>query len=87
VNELSLLSKFIAEKLENDHIISDNTPQSSAAGITFFVASVCGLNITKSDIKLVCGVSEVTVNKCFRKLMTIKDRIIPNCIINKYCNI
>ena len=83
-NELSLLSRFIAENLENDHIISDNTPQSSAAGITFFVASICGMSVTKGDIKQVCGVSEVTVNKCFRKLMTIKDRIIPRCIIKKY---
>ena len=83
-NELSLLSKFIAEKLENDHVISDNTPQSSAAGITYFVASICGMNVTKTDIKVVCGVSEVTVNKCFRKLILIKDRILPKCIIKKY---
>lgn len=83
--ELSLLSKFISEKLENDNVISDNTPQSSAAGITFFVASICGLNVTKNDIKVVCGVSEVTINKCFRKLILIKDRIIPKCIAGKYC--
>ena len=83
-HELSLLSKFISIKLENDYIISDNTPQSSAAGITFFVAYVCGMSTTKNEIKTVCGVSEVTINKCFRKLMKIKDRIIPKCIIKKY---
>ena len=83
-NELSLLTKFIAEKLENDHVISDNTPQSSAAGITYFVANICGMSVTKADIKNVCGVSEVTINKCFRKLILIKDRIIPKCIIKKY---
>ena len=83
-DELSLLAKFIAEKLENDVVISDNTPQSSAAGITFFVASVCGLSVSKSNIKAICGVSEVTVNKCYRKLLIIKDKIIPKCIMLKY---
>jgi transcription initiation factor TFIIB len=82
--ELSLLSKFIAQKIEDDNIMSDNTPQSSAAGIMYFVANVCGLNILKSDIKTVCGVSEVTVNKCYRKLYSIKETIIPPCILLKY---
>ena len=83
-DELSSLAKFIAEKLENDVVISDNTPQSSAAGITFFVANICGLNVSKTNIKTICGVSEVTVNKCYRKLLLIRDKIIPNCIIQKY---
>ena len=42
------------------------------------------MSVTKADIKNVCGVSEVTINKCFRKLILIKDRIIPKCIIRKY---
>jgi transcription initiation factor TFIIB len=82
--ELSLLSKFIAQKIEDNNIMSDNTPQSSAAGIMYFVSHVCGLNILKSDIKTVCGVSEVTVNKCYRKLYSIKETIIPPCILLKY---
>jgi len=83
-SELSLLIKFIVNKIENDSIISDNTPQSSAAGIIYFVAYTCKLNITKLDIKNICGVSEVTVNKCFKKLNSIKEQLIPKCIIDKY---
>ena len=37
-NELAVLAKFIAKKIENNSIVCDNTPQSSAAGIVFFVA-------------------------------------------------
>lgn len=85
-SELSLLIKFITDKVENDSIISDNTPQSSAAGIIYFVSFTCGLNITKLDIKNVCGVSEVTVNKCYRKLNSIKYRLMPKCILEKYNN-
>jgi transcription initiation factor TFIIB len=83
-NELSLLTNFIVSKIENNCIISDNTPQSSAAGIIYFVSHTCNLNISKLDIKNVCGVSEVTVNKCYKKLCSIKDQLIPKCIIKKY---
>jgi hypothetical protein len=42
-------------------------------------------DISKLDIKTVCGVSEVTINKCFKKLDIIKSNLIPNCILDKYC--
>ena len=83
-HELTMLSKFIAKKVEDGHIITDNTPHAIAAGIVYFITSVCNLDITKMDIKCICGVSEVTINKCFRKLECIQDKLIPNCIIEKY---
>ena len=83
-NELAVLAKFIAKKIENNSIVCDNTPQSSAAGIVFFVAQICTLSITKTDIKNICGVSEVTINKCFRKLDSIRNKLVPQCILDKY---
>jgi transcription initiation factor TFIIB len=82
--ELTMLSKFIANKIEQNNIISDNTPHSIAAGIIYFISQSCNLNITKLDIKQICGVSEVTINKCFKKMDIIKDKLIPKCITNKY---
>jgi transcription initiation factor TFIIB len=82
--ELTMLSKFIARKVENENIINDNTPHSIAAGIVYFISQVCNLNITKQDIKTICGVSEVTINKCYKKMDAIKDTIIPACILEKY---
>jgi transcription initiation factor TFIIB len=82
--ELTMLSTFIARKIEQNNIISDNTPHSIAAGIIYFISQSCNLNITKIDIKQICGVSEVTINKCFKKMELIKHMLIPNCIIDKY---
>jgi transcription initiation factor TFIIB len=83
-HELSLLSKFIANKIEQKAIITDNTPHAIAAGIIYFVSQVCGLNISKKDIHIKCGVSEVTINKCFRKMDSIRGELIPQCILEKY---
>ena len=82
--ELTMLSKFIANKIENNDIISDNTPPSIAAGIIYFISQSCHLDINKTDIKKICGVSEVTINKCYKKLETIKQELIPSCILDKY---
>jgi transcription initiation factor TFIIB len=83
-HELIMLSKFIANKIEENNIITDNTPHAIAAGIVYFISHTCNLNISKTDIKSICGVSEVTINKCFKKLENISGSLIPQCIINKY---
>jgi len=82
--ELMMLSKFIARKIEESETISDNTPHAIAAGIVFFIATVCNLSISKTDIKLICGVSEVTINKCYKKLEQMRGILVPECIIQKY---
>lgn len=82
--ELTILSKFIANKVEQNNYITDNIPHAIAAGIVYFIAQNCSLNITKQDIKIVCGVSEVTINKCFKKLEAMREQLLPSAIINKY---
>jgi transcription initiation factor TFIIB len=83
-HELSLLSKFIANKIEQKNIITDNTPHAISAGIVYFVSQTCGLNISKKDIHSKCGVSEVTINKCYKKMESIREELIPLCILEKY---
>jgi transcription initiation factor TFIIB len=82
--ELMMLSKFIARKIEESETISDNTPHAVAAGIVFFISTTCNLAISKTDIKGICGVSEVTINKCFKKLDQMREILIPKCILQKY---
>lgn len=82
--ELIMLSKFIARKIEDAETISDNTPHAIAAGIVFFISKACNLPISKTDIKGICGVSEVTINKCFKKLEHMREGLIPACILQKY---
>jgi len=82
--ELTLLAKFIAIKTEQTELLCDNTPQSSAAGIIQFIIQTFQLGITKSNIKSVCGVSEVTICKCSKKMESIKDQLIPQTMLKKY---
>ena len=82
--ELTMLSKFIAFKVEQNNLITDNIPHAIAAGITYFIAQSCQLHITKQDIKAVCGVSEVTINKCFKKLDANRDNYLPRAVLDKY---
>lgn len=82
--ELTMLSKFVANKIEKNNIITDNIPHAIAAGIVYFVAQNCQMNISKQDIKTVCGVSEVTINKCFKKLDAIREKLLPSSIMAKY---
>ena len=83
-SELTKLAKFICKKVDDNNIINDNAPHSIAAGILYFISQICNLNICKNDVKSICGVSEVTINKCFKKLENIKNDIVPRAILNKY---
>ena len=82
--ELTKLCKFIAIRIEKNNLIPENTPHSIAAGIIYFVAQQCNLNITKRSVNVVSEISEVTINKCFKKLETIKDKLIPPAVLEKY---
>ena len=84
--ELTMLSTFIAKKIEKTSLITDNIPHAIAAGIVYFISITCGLNNNKQDIKQISGVSEVTINKCYKKLHLNKDKLLPQKIINKYYN-
>jgi len=82
--ELTMLCKFIANKLEQNNIITDNTPHAIAAGIVYFISFYCNLNISKTNVKVISGVSDVTINKCFKKMDAIRNTLLPQCIIDKY---
>ena len=77
----TMLSMFVAKKVANDNLIPDNTPNSIAAGIVYFVSQLFELNKSKSEIKSICGVSEVTINKCYKKLEAIKEIVVPSCFL------
>ena len=85
-NELTMVSKFVAKIIETKYLIPENTPHSIAAGIVYYVAQLCNLNICKKKISLVSEISEVTINKCFKKLEQLNMELIPKKIIAKYTN-
>ena len=82
--ELTMLSKFIAKKVEEQNLITDNIPHAIAAGILYFIIFNCNINNSKQEIRQISGVSEVTINKCFKKLDSYKQTLLPQIIIDKY---
>jgi transcription initiation factor TFIIIB Brf1 subunit/transcription initiation factor TFIIB len=82
--ELTMLSKFVAKKVEDNNLITDNIPHAVAGGIVYFICHNCQMNVTKTDIKNICGVSEVTINKCFMKMQENIDQLLPRMIRMKY---
>ena len=82
--ELTKVCKFVALLIEKKNLIPENTPHSIAAGIVYYVSQLCNLNICKKKVSLVSEISEVTINKCFKKLEQLNMEIIPKKILNKY---
>ena len=56
-------------------LISDNTPASMAAGCIYLFSKYSQKSITKKEISDVCKISEVTINKCMKKLESNTDMI------------
>jgi len=65
-------------------LIPENTPHSIAAGIVYFVSQVCKSSVSKQAVSDVSGISEVTINKCYKKLNIMMDRLIPKQVLDKY---
>ena len=82
--ELTKVAQFVCMQVERRKIIPENTPQSVAAGIIYYIVDKCGLSISKTDIRSISDISEVTINKCYKKLDTYAEPLIPSAIIKKY---
>lgn len=86
-SELTMVCKFIAMIIEKRDLIPENTPHSIAAGIIYYVSQMCNLNVGKKNINSVSEISEVTINKCYKKLEMLKIGLIPAKILTKYHNL
>lgn len=78
------LSQYVIKKAEEHSIVSENAPPSIAAGCIFLVSVCCNIGITKKDIAKACEISEVTINKCYKKLLKYKAYLFPDDIIEQY---
>jgi transcription initiation factor TFIIIB Brf1 subunit/transcription initiation factor TFIIB len=45
---------------------------------------MCHLPISKKDVNRISDMSEVTINKCYKKLYDMRDKLIPKMILAKY---
>jgi len=82
--ELTKLSLFISVKINKHNWIAENTPHAIAAGIVYFISHLFSLSISKQDVHRISSISEVTINKCFKKLIEKKNELVPKVIMEKY---
>jgi transcription initiation factor TFIIB len=68
---------YIVNKADEYSIVSENAPPSIAAGSIYLCCTVYKHDITKKDISKACEISEVTINKCFKKLEQYKSVLLP----------
>ena len=66
------------------NIVNENAPSSIAAACIYMVSSLAKRNITKKKIAEQCDISEVTVNKCYKKLYEYRGDLLPDEFIYEY---
>lgn len=73
---------FVIKKAEEYSIVAENAPPSIAAGVIYLVSNAGRQTITKKHISKICEISEVTINKCYKKLSTYTEFIFPEGLLN-----
>ena len=77
------ICKHTCNKAEEYSLVSENTPPSIAAGTIFLVCTLLSLSISKTQISEICKISEVTISKCYKKLLKYHKHLLPEEIITK----
>ena len=68
--------KDISIMAQLHNLVNENTPPSMAAGCIYLYVKSSDIDVHKKDISKVCKISEVTINKCFKKLEHHIDKLI-----------
>jgi len=71
-----LIIKDISKMAQFYNLVNENTPPSMAAGCIYLYIKDNELNIHKKQIADICKISEVTINKCYKKLEPYLSKLI-----------
>lgn len=74
-NEIYKKIVNVTEFFEENKLVLDNVPASIAASIIFMVITLNNLNISKNEISKASQISEVTIGKCYKKLLKYQNII------------
>ena len=64
--------KIILIYIENKKYLDKHTPLSRTSTIIYYIIERLGISINKHNILQTCEISQVTINKCYQKLMKFK---------------
>ena len=73
--EMHAMCIKIVKRIQEDRLMVENSPPSIVAGCIFLVTTLGKSSLCKKQIAETCGVSEVTVNKCFKKITSLKESL------------
>lgn len=65
--------KHISKICEELSLINDNTPPAMSSGCIYLYTKRLGLSISKKYISETCKISEVTINKCSKKIESVPE--------------
>jgi transcription initiation factor TFIIIB Brf1 subunit/transcription initiation factor TFIIB len=68
--------RIILTHIENEKYLEKHTPQSRTSAVIYYIIDRLSININKNHILQTCEVSDVTINKCFQKLMKFKKELL-----------
>ena len=68
--------KSISSMAQLHKLVNENTPPSMAGGCIYLYIKLSGIEIHKKQISEICKISEVTINKCYKKLEPHVDKLI-----------
>ena len=72
------ICKSTLQKIEEHEILLDNIPPSLAASSIFICNTHYCWGISKKELSLACDISQVTISKCFKKLLCYTDLLFSN---------
>jgi transcription initiation factor TFIIIB Brf1 subunit/transcription initiation factor TFIIB len=75
-NALETLVRHVCARTEELGIVPENTPPSLTASVIAFCAQHAGLRIDIAEIARVCGISAVTIQKCLKRMMLWKEKLL-----------
>ena len=75
-NQMRDYCKSVIMKAEDLSVMHENTPPSIAAGAILLCSNVRGWGINKKMLSDVCEISQVTITKCYNRLVDHKDKIL-----------
>ena len=73
---LEKLVYSVCEKVEELGIVPENTPPSLTASVIVFCSSEVGIKLSHIDVAHVCGISPVTIQKCLKRLIPWKNKLL-----------
>jgi len=75
-SSLEALVRHVCARTEELGIVPENTPPSLTASVIAFCAQQSGLRLDIAEIARICGISTVTIQKCLKRMMPWKEKLL-----------